>query len=123
VITGKRRLPLTLRADHLADANYRRLPAVAEDGREIALVVNQILDGKLNATGSVTLTASATSTVVTENRAGSDSVILFMPTTSNAAAEQAAGGFYVSSRSKQTFTITHASNTQTDRTFEYIVIG
>ena len=107
----------------MADANYRRLPAVAEDGREIALIVNNILDGKINATGTVTLTASTASTAVTENRAGSDSVILFMPTTANAAAEQAAGGMYVSSRGKQTFTITHANNTQSDRTFDYIVIG
>jgi len=107
----------------LADANYRRLPVVADDGREIALVVNSILDGKINATGSVTLTASAASTAVTEDRAGDDSVILFMPTTANAASEQAAGGMYVSSRGKQTFTITHANNAQSDRTFEYVVIG
>lgn len=107
----------------MADANYRRLPVVADDGREIALVVNSILDGKINATGSVTLTASAASTAVTEGRAGDDSVILFMPTTANAASEQAAGGMYVSSRGKQTFTITHANNAQSDRTFEYVVIG
>ena len=107
----------------MADANYRRLPVVADDGREIALVVNSILDGKINATGSVTLTASAASTAVTEDRAGDDSVILFMPTTANAASEQAAGGMYVSSRGKQTFTITHANNSQSDRTFEYVVIG
>ena len=107
----------------MADVNFRRLPQVASDGREISQVVNNILDGKLNSTGSVTLTASAASTAVSEARAGYDSVILFMPTTANAAAEQAAGGFYVSSRGKQTFTITHANNAQTDRTFEYIVIG
>jgi hypothetical protein len=107
----------------LADANYRRLPYVADDGREIALVVNNILDGKLNSTGSVTLTASAASTAVTDERAGYDSVILFMPTTANAASEQAAGGMYVSSRGKQTFTITHANNAQSDRTFAYIIIG
>lgn len=107
----------------MADANYRRLPYVADDGREIALVVNNILDGKLNSTGSVTLTASAASTAVTDERAGYDSVILFMPTTANAASEQAAGGMYVSSRGKQTFTITHANNAQSDRTFEYIIIG
>ena len=107
----------------MADANFRRLPPEATNGREISQVVNNILDGKLNSTGSVTLTASAASTAVTDYRAGYDSVVLFMPTTANAAAEQAAGGFYVSSRGKQTFTITHANNTQTDRTFDYIVIG
>ena len=112
-----------LRGDHLADASFRRLPYVADDGREIATVVNGILDGKINAKGSVTLTASAASTVVTESRAGSDSVILFMPKTANAASEQAAGGMFVSSRGKQTFTITHANNSQADRSFDYIVIG
>jgi hypothetical protein len=46
---------------------------------------------------------------------------LFMPTTANAAAELAT--MFVSSRGKQTFTITHANNGQTDRTFKYVVIG
>ena len=89
--------------------------------RQIAEVVNRTIDGKLNSTGSVTLTASATSTVVAEARSGPDSVILFMPTTANAAAELAT--MFVSSRGKQTFTITHANNGQTDRTFKYVVIG
>jgi hypothetical protein len=81
------------------------------------------MNGKINATGTVTLTASAATTSVSEERAGTGSVILFMPTTANAAAEQAAGGMYVSSRTKQAFTITHANNAQTDRSFGYIVIG
>ena len=89
--------------------------------RQIAEVVNRTIDGKLNSTGSVTLTASATSTVVAEARSGPDSVVLFMPTTANAAAELAT--MFVSSRGKQTFTITHANNGQTDRTFKYVVIG
>ena len=107
----------------MATTNFRRLSPLANDAREVATIVNNILDGMINATGTVTLTASAASTAVTEDRAGATSVILFMPTTANAAAEQAAGGMYVSSRGKQTFTITHANNTQSDRTFDYIVIG
>ena len=107
----------------MPDTNFRRLSPLENDARQVALVVNNILDGKINATGTVTLTASAASTAVTEDRAGATSVILFMPTTANAATEQAAGGMYVSSRGKQTFTITHANNTQTDRKFDYIVIG
>ncbi len=107
----------------MATTNFRRLSPLANDAREVATIVNNILDGKINATGTVTLTASAASTAVTEDRAGATSVILFMPTTANAAAEQAVGGMYVSSRGKQTFTITHANNTQSDRTFDYIVIG
>lgn len=107
----------------MVDVNFRRLPYEATDAREISQVVNNILEGKLNSTGSVTLTASAASTVVNDNRAGYESVILFMPKTANAAAEQAAGGMFVSSRGKQTFTITHANNSQSDRSFDYIIIG
>ena len=71
--------------------------------------------------GSVTLTASSATTTVSDLRAGQDSVILFMPRTANAAA--AIGGLYVSARGKQTFTLTHANNAQTDRTFSYVVLG
>lgn len=107
----------------MADANFRRLPAAATNPREISQVVNGVLDGKLNSTGTFTCTASATTTSVTDYRAGLDSVILLMPTTANAAAEMGGGTIYVSTRAKQSFTVTHASNTQTDRTFDYIIIG
>ena len=107
----------------MADANFRRLPAAATNPREISQVVNGVLDGKLNSTGSFTCTASAASTSVTDYRAGKDSVILLMPTTSNAASEMGAGTIFVSARAKQSFTVTHANNAQTDRTFEYIIIG
>ncbi len=101
--------------------SFRGITAMS-DQRENAEVVNNILQGKLNATASVTLTNSATSTAVTDYRVGSDSVILFMPTTSDGASELAAGGMYVSARAKNTFTITHSNNTTT-RSFDYVVIG
>jgi hypothetical protein len=91
------------------------------DQRQIALVVRNAMDGKINSTGSVTLTASSTTTLVEDSRAGGDSVILFMPTTANAAAEQTT--MFVSVRAKQSFTITHANNSQTDRTFSYVILG
>lgn len=107
----------------MADANFRRLPVEANNAREISQVVNNILDGKLNSTGTKTLSASATSTVVSDERAGPSSVVLLMPTTANAAAEIANGTAYVSGRAKRSFTITHANNSQTDRTFGYVIIG
>lgn len=92
--------------------------------RRVAQKVNQILDGKTNNTGSVTLTASTTTTTVTDRRVGVESVILFMPTTANASAEIGAGGMYVSTQTAGTsFVITHANNAQTDRTFRYIIVG
>ena len=107
----------------MADANFRRLPSEATNPREVSQVVNNILEGKLNSTGSFTCTASAATTAVTDFRAGKESVILLMPTTANAASELGAGTIFVSTRAKQSFTVTHANNAQTDRTFDYVVIG
>lgn len=107
----------------MADANFRRLPSEATNPREISQVVNGVLDGKLNSTGEFTCTASASTTSVTDYRAGTDSIILLMPTTANASAEIGAGTIYISTRAKQSFTVTHANNTQTDRTFGYVIIG
>ena len=106
----------------MTDFNFRRLSRDASN-REISEVVNNILDGNTNNKGSVTLTASAASTAVADLRAGPESVILLMPTTANASAEQGAGTIYVSARAKQTFTLTHANNGQTDRTYKYAIIG
>lgn len=107
----------------MTEFNYVKLPAAGADPRQTAQAVNLLIDGKFNSTGTVTLTASAASTAVTDYRAGPDSVIVFTPTTANAAAEQGGGTMYLSARAKQGFTITHANNSQTDRTFLYIVIG
>jgi len=107
----------------MTDFNYVKLPAAGANPRQTAQAVNLLIDGKFNAIGSVTLTASAASTAVTDYRAGPDSVIVFTPTTANAAAEQGNGTMYLSARAKQGFTLTHANNSQTDRTFLYIVIG
>jgi hypothetical protein len=107
----------------MTDFNYVKLPAAGADPRQTAQAVNLLIDGKFNSTGAVTLTASAASTAVTDYRAGPDSVIVFTPATANAAAEQGGGTMYLSARAKQGFTLTHANNSQTDRTFLYIVIG
>jgi hypothetical protein len=100
---------------------YQTLQKQGGNPREVAQVVNLIMDGKTNNTGAVTLTANSSTTTVDDRRAGADSVILFMPTTANAAAEK--DDLYVSSRGKQTFTITHSNNSQTDRTFGYAIVG
>jgi hypothetical protein len=89
--------------------------------RRVSNVVRSIMTGKTNNTGSVTLTASATSTVVSDINVGGDSVILLSPLTANAAA--AIGTTYISSVGDQTFTITHANNAQTDKDFSYVVVG
>lgn len=105
----------------MTTANFRALSPFS-DQRETSEVVNNILAGKLNATASITITNSATSTVVTDYRVGSESVILFMPTTSAGATELASGSMYVSARSKNSFTIAHTNDTTT-RSFDYVVLG
>lgn len=72
------------------------------------------------AAGSVTLTVSATTTTVTSATCTAASKVFLSPRTANAAAALATTFVTPSVGS---FVITHASNTQTDRTFDYVVIG
>lgn len=104
-------------------SNFLKLPYAGGTTREISQVVNNLIDGKSNNTGSFTCTASAATTAVTDFRAGKSSIILLMPQTANAAAEVGNGTIHVSTRAKQSFTVTHANNSQTDRTFGYVIIG
>ena len=99
--------------------------SLESQARSLATTVNQILDGRVNSNATVTLTANQATTTVTDFNVGSDSVVLFMPITANAAAAISAGTMYVSAIAPRsnTFTITHANNAQTDRDFKYIVLG
>lgn len=74
-----------------------------------------ILTGASNAGGTVTLRAGQTTTVVSSQVVGKDMRVLLQPTTANAAAVVAST--YVSSVGQKTFTITHPSNANTDKTF------
>lgn len=85
--------------------------------------IQQLSAGRSNAVGIVTLAASAASTTVTDPNCAAGSTPIFTPTTAHAAAEQGAGTMYVSAVSNQSFTITHANNSQTDRTFRYALYG
>lgn len=81
----------------------------------------QMAAGRSNATGQVSLGASVTSTVVTATNCASSSVVFLFPMTAHAAA--AVASTYVSAVANGSFTITHASDTTTDRTFGYVCLG
>tara|TARA_R100000656_G_C3862961_1_gene110348 strand:+ start:232 stop:540 length:309 start_codon:yes stop_codon:yes gene_type:complete len=98
--------------------NFRRLSVLGDDELTLANVVNGILDGKVNSTGSVTLANSATTTTLSDDRIGGDSVILFMPTTSDASTVT----IHVTGRQKGQATLNHASATTT-RSFDYVIFG
>jgi len=101
---------------------YRKLNPSGALPREISEVVNNLVEGKSNNTGTVTLAvASATTTTLYDERIGYDSVIVFMPTTANAAS--AMTNLYVSAKTQGSATLTHSANTATDKTYGYIVVG
>ena len=104
---------------------FRRLQPQYADTREIAEITNQVLNGKTNNTGEVTLPhgsggGSATYTV-NDERAGFNSVILFMPLSNTSAGKLTS--IYVSSRSKGSFVITYNNSGSTDIELAYVIIG
>lgn len=77
---------------------FRRLPPFGGDSRSVAEVVNNIMDGKTNNTGLVTLaTGWATSTTITDARIGVDSVILLIPSSDSAESDAAPYGCFTNS--------------------------
>lgn len=100
---------------------FRALPPFGSDPRGVAEVVNGIMNGKTNNTGRVTLRQSATTTTLTDARIGADSVLLFTPTSSHAAAEMA--HLYISAQTAGSATITHRNTGHADLDFQYIIVG
>jgi len=89
--------------------------------RKVAEILNNVMLGRTNNTGTVTLTANDTTTTIADKRLGPKSVLTFMPTTANAAT--AMTSIYVSSRGKQTATLTHDNTADVDRTLSYAIQG
>lgn len=100
-------------------------PTGPVDGRNVSSLFKQIIEGRSNAPGTVTLDANQANTTVIRDTVSSDAVVLLFPATANAAAEVAAGTCYVAQGdiANGQFVITHANNAQTDRTFYYLPIG
>lgn len=92
-----------------------------KDQRKINTAIQQLEQGRLNVGATCTLRASQTTTTVAAPNCGAGSQVQLTPKTANAAAALATT--YVSAVGNGTFTITHASNAQTDRTFGYACIG
>lgn len=95
--------------------------------RIVAAKVNQILRGRTNNVGTVTLTANSVTTAVTVAIGvfGDNTVMVFEPTTATAATAFGSGSFYVSARdaSAGTYTITHPNTADADKTFRVAYIG
>lgn len=85
--------------------------------------IRDLYAGRSNAVGEVTLTANDTTTDVTAANCGLDTKVFLFPTTADAAAEAGGTALYISSVGRGTFTITHANDASTTRTFFWLAIG
>jgi hypothetical protein len=85
-------------------------------------VIRGIQAGKLNCTTTVTLTASATTTTLTDPRIGAESWIGLTPITANASTAEKAG-VYVSARAQGSATLTHASSANAGQDFVVAILG
>lgn len=94
-----------------------------KDLTRFAFAIQQLAEGRSNAGGSCTLTANAATTTVTAKNCGTGSVPILVPTTAHAAAEIGNGTMYISSVKAGSFVVTHANNSQTDRTYLFVCIG
>lgn len=89
--------------------------------RDISQWAQWVNQGHLSNTGTVTLTASATTTTVTDDRVSVNTCPVLMPATSTAAATIAT--VWVSTVTTGSFTITHANTAAVDKTFRYALLG
>jgi hypothetical protein len=98
---------------HMQETNPARLNQAIRD----------LFAGRSNSVGTVTLTENDTTTDVAFLNCGPDSKVFLFPTTADAADELGGGLLYVSSVGAGTFTITHANDASTTRTFFYVCLG
>jgi len=102
----------------------KALPNTGFTERDLVTAVQQLMQGRSNAVGTVTLRASQTTTTITGPMVNDQGHVFLSPRTANAAAAQATTYASISRiAGVPTVTITHANNSQTDRTFGYVVLG
>lgn len=99
---------------------YRKLPFQGGDARSVAEIVNNLVEGKSNNTGSFSTTTFTTSATLTDERIGVNSVIVFMPLDSNSAAELV--DVYFDSFIQGSCTV-HYGNHAVARNYRYIIVG
>ena len=96
---------------------FRRLPPAGGDQRAVAEIVNGMMDGKTNNTGSITLaTGNATTTTINDPRISRDSMILIVPKSAAAFADTAPYGAFQDSTDQTAASTTAAYPTTFDTT-------
>ena len=86
--------------------------------------IQEMMQGRINATGTVTLNSTgAKSTTVSAPSCGVGSVIKLSPQTANAAAALATSFTPSSDVTARQFVVHHSSSTTTDLTFGWVALG
>lgn len=86
-------------------------------GRRVANVLNNVLSGKLNNTGTAILASGTTSVTISDARCGPSSVVFLM-----GVGATPVGHYSIQTRTNGAFTVTRTSNTGTC-TVAYTVTG
>jgi hypothetical protein len=94
-----------------------------KDLTKFQAAIEQLTEGRSNATGTFTLSAGVTSTTVTAPNVAPGTIILLSPQTSDAAAALATTFVNPSNVSQGSFIVTHASASSSDRTFGFAGFG
>lgn len=88
---------------------------------QVATTLNEMLKGRGNNVGSITLTPSVTTSTISDIRIKQTMTAVLIPRTANAAA--AMTNVYISAVADGSITLTHSSTATVDRTFDYILHG
>ena len=98
----------------------QQLPITGVTERDRDIAIRQLIEGRGNYVGTVTLTPSATTTTIAKSTINENAGYWLEPKTANAAAARSTTYGVIT---KGLLTLTHANNAQTDRTFYYAIVG
>jgi len=99
---------------------YRKLPFQGGDARSVAEIVNNLVEGKSNNTGSFSTTTLTTSATLSDERIGFNSVISFMPL--DHLSSQELKDIYFDNFAQGSCTV-HYGNHAVARNYRYIIVG
>lgn len=85
------------------------------------VTINELLKGRANNVGEVTLTENVTTSTISDVRIKQTMTAVLIPRTANAAA--AMTNVYISAVADGSITLTHSNTATVDRTFDYILHG
>lgn len=97
------------------------IPPEGGRSRDINLAINQLIEGRSNATSEITLKTGAVFTLIERSTINANAGIWLFPKTASAAAEAATTYAYIDSAGLAV--VIHANNAIADRTFHVLILG